>query len=98
MACATQTFSNVTAAVWQCLCEKAAAANFPITGPNGSQSAKGVTISWAYDAAAATLAVTCTAKPFFVSCGSINAEIHHIFDGTGCGSAVTTKLDGAPSS
>jgi hypothetical protein len=83
-ACATQTFSNVSAAAWACLKSKAAAGGFPINSDSGSQSSNGVTIAWSYDSAGQTLALTCTGAPFFITCSTINGKIHELVDGTGC--------------
>jgi len=82
--CATQTFSGVTPTAWACLKAKAAEQGFPIDSDQGSQSLAGFTIAWSYDAGASTLALTCTAQPFWATCAVANANIHSLIDGTGC--------------
>jgi len=83
-ACATQTFSPVSSTAWSCLKGQAAAQGFPINSDSGSQSDRGFTIEWSYDASAQTLSVTCTDSPFWAPCSTINGKIHEIIDGTHC--------------
>ena len=83
-ACATQTFSNVQAAAWNCLKAKAVSAGFSISTDSGSHSAAGVTVEWNYDASAATLSITCTERPWFLSCSTINGKVHELIENSGC--------------
>lgn len=83
-ACATQTFSNVSPTVWACLKAKAAAQGVVLTSDNGTINESGISIEYAYNASAQTLQLTCTSKPFFISCGTVNGKIHELIDGSGC--------------
>ena len=83
-ACATQTFSNVSPNAWSCIKSKAAAQGLTITCDSGTISESGIAIDYAYDASARTLQLTCTAKPFFISCGTVNSKVHELIDGSGC--------------
>ena len=83
-ACATQTFSNVQAAEWDCLKVKAASAGFSISSDRGSHSAAGLTVEWNYDPSAATLSVTCIDRPWFLSCSTINGKVHELIENSGC--------------
>lgn len=82
--CATQTFSNISSTVWACLKAKAAAQGVPLTSDKGTITQGGITIEYAYDGPAQTLQLTCTSKPFIISCGTVNAKIHELIDGSGC--------------
>jgi hypothetical protein len=79
-ACATQTFSGVTQARFDCLVQKAAAAGIAIAGDVGQASKDGITIRWQFDPAGQTLELQCTDSPFFLPCGTINAKIHDLVD------------------
>ena len=83
-ACATQTFSNVSPAAWACLKAKAAAQGVPLTSDNGAITQSGITIEYAYHGSTQTLQLTCTSKPFIISCGTVNSKIHELIDGSGC--------------
>jgi hypothetical protein len=79
--CATQTFSGITPARFQCLTQKAqAATGIKITGNSGEASKDGVEIRWLYDPAGQTLELQCTKAPapIFISCGIINGKIHDL--------------------
>jgi hypothetical protein len=82
--CAPQTFANVSAAAWGCLKTKAAARGVTLASDRGTIGEAGVSIDYAYDAATQTLRLTCTSKPLFISCATINGKIHELIDGTGC--------------
>lgn len=43
-------------------------------------SIKGCDFDWNYDAAAGTLHVTCTKKPFYFGCGVVESEIRKLVD------------------
>lgn len=83
-ACATQTFSNVSPTAWSCITSKAAAQGLTISSNSGTISESGITIDYAYNPSAQTLQLTCTSKPFFISCGTVNGKIHELIDGSGC--------------
>lgn len=84
-ACAAQVFPSVSAAKWACMKQKLADAGHPVTGDHGSFSVVGVDISWTYDAAGQKLTVQAN-LPFLslVSCSTVNARIHELFDNSGC--------------
>ncbi len=79
-ACATQTFSGVTQARFECLVEKANAAGISISGNSGQASQNGIAIRWLFDPAAQTLELQCMDSPFFISCGMLNSRIHDLVD------------------
>ena len=83
-ACATQTFSNVPIAAWDRLKAKAASAGFSISSDSGSHSAGGLTVQWNYNASAETLSITCTDRPWYLTCSMINGKIHELIDNSGC--------------
>ena len=78
--CAAQVFSNFAADRFARLTAKAAAEGVSINGPAGTFTHTGVTVTWAYDAAAQSLTIQCVKAPFFPGCGSINASIHNLID------------------
>jgi hypothetical protein len=78
--CAAQVFSNITQDKFACLSAKAEAQGISIGGNRGSASNDGITISWEFNPAAETLAIQCTASPFYVTCGTINAKLHDLVD------------------
>lgn len=79
--CATQTFSGITPARFQCLTQKAqAATGIKIAGNSGEASKDGVKIRWLYDPTAQSLELQCTKAPIFISCGIINGKIHDLVD------------------
>jgi len=80
-ACATQTFTGITQAQFDCISQKAQAeTGIVISGNTGSAGQDGITIRWAFDPVGQTLEIQCTASPFFVSCGTINGKIHDLVD------------------
>lgn len=78
--CATQTFSNLTQARFDCLVQKAASSGIVISGNEGQASKDGITLRWKFDPAQQTLDLQCMSAPFFLSCGDINGKIHDIVD------------------
>ena len=82
MACETQTFTGITQARFNCLVQKAAqTSGIAISGNTGSADKDGITIRWQFDPVAQTLELQCTESPFFVPCGTINAQIHNLVNG-----------------
>jgi hypothetical protein len=62
----TQTFQNVDAAKWQRVKDQLVAkANITIASDTGQAEARGIDISWSYDATAATLTVTLVSREWF---------------------------------
>jgi hypothetical protein len=94
MPCAAQVFSPVTAANFNCIVAKAAAAGIKISGNAGEMSESGFTVQWQFDPVANTLSIQCTDKPFIVSCGTVNGRIHDIVDG--CQEAASGQPQPAP--
>lgn len=84
MACAAQVFSNVSSEAWTCLKNKAAAQGVNISGDSGTVTNSGFTIQYAYNAGVEALTLTCTGKPFIISCATVNGKIHELIEGTGC--------------
>ena len=82
-ACAAQNFTNVNQTVWNCLVAIAKQHGVNITGPQGSGSASGFTISWNWNSSAQTLMLQCTDSPWWAPCSTINGKIHDAV--TGCG-------------
>ena len=80
MACATQLFSGITQARFDCLVQKAQAAGIAIAGDVGVANKDGITIRWQFDPVGETLEMQCTDSPFFLSCGTINGKIHDLVD------------------
>ena len=78
--CAAQVFSGVTQNQFTCLSGKAEAQGIPIAGNSGSASKDGISISWEFNPEAGTLTIQCTASPFYVTCGTINAKVHDLVD------------------
>jgi hypothetical protein len=78
--CAAQTFSGVTQDQFAYLRAKAEAQGISIEGNSGSASKDGMTISWEFSPEAGTLTIQCTASPFYVTCGTINAKLHELVD------------------
>ena len=78
--CAKQTFSGVSQDRFDRIRAKADSYGVKITDNNGSVSKDGLTFSWDYDTTSQTLQITCLDSPFFLSCGTINSEIHSLID------------------
>ena len=78
--CATQIFTSITQSRFNCLVQKAQASGIAIAGNAGTASKDGITIRWQFDPVGQTLELQCTGTPFFLSCGTINGEIHNIVD------------------
>jgi hypothetical protein len=89
MLCAAQVFSSITQEQFDCIVAKAAAAGITIAGNIGEMSQSGFTVKWAFDPAASTLTIQCTAHLFLVSCGTVNDRIHDIIDT--CQNAVSAQ-------
>jgi hypothetical protein len=84
-ACATQTFTDVTSAVWNCLVQKAQSYGITISGNSGQASQDGFTIRWDYDPSGQTLQLQCVDSPWWAPCSTINGKIHDLVDGCGGG-------------
>lgn len=78
--CATQVFTSVTQARFDCLVEKAQTAGITITGNAGQVTHDGITMRWSFDPTKQILELQCTGAPFFLSCGAINGKIHDLVD------------------
>jgi hypothetical protein len=84
MACTAVTFQGVTQAVKDCLSAKLLQDG--ISGPigdSGQLAGHGVTISYTWTVADATLTVNVVSKPFFISCGTVTGAIHDALSACG---------------
>jgi hypothetical protein len=79
--CASQTFSGITQARFDCLVQKAQADGIAISGNVGVASKDSITISWNFDPVSQTLELQCTDSPFFIPCETINGKIQDLVDG-----------------
>jgi hypothetical protein len=81
-ACAEQTFTGISQARFDCLVERAKAeTGVTLTGPSGTVSQSGFTVTWNFDANSQTLAIQFLDSPFFVSCGTIQDKVQGLVDG-----------------
>lgn len=80
MPCDEQVFPGVTPEIHDKLLAIAKDKGYDLPAMGGELKADGCTFSWAWDADKATLTVTCTKKPFFVSCDTVNAHIKALID------------------
>jgi hypothetical protein len=80
MSCATQTFTGVSQARFNCLVQKAQGEGINITGNIGQVTSDGLTIRWSFNPVAQTLELQCMGKPFFLSCGIVNGKLHDAVD------------------
>jgi hypothetical protein len=79
--CASQIFSGVTVSHFEAIARKASElAGVELDAVSGSYSKSGFTFAWEYDPGEHTLMIQCTASPFSVSCGAINARVHDLVD------------------
>jgi hypothetical protein len=78
--CAAQAFSGITQDQFACLSAKAEAQGISIDGNSGSASKDGITIVWEFNPEVGTLTIQCTASPFYISCGTVNAKLHDLVD------------------
>ncbi len=79
-ACATQTFTGITQARFNCLVQKAQASGITINGNVGVATHAGITIRWQFDPTANTLELQCMAHPLLATCGLVNGRIHDLID------------------
>jgi len=79
-ACGMQSFSNVTADVWNCCKSTAANYGVQISSDSGSASSHGFTVNWNYDASSQVLQLQVTDKPFWAPCSIVNSKIHDAVD------------------
>jgi hypothetical protein len=88
--CPSVLFNGVTADGWDCVKQKvrtyAERRNIalPALDDRGEVSHLGFSLSWVYDPDAQMLTITCTSRPFLISCAQINAQVQHGIAGTGC--------------
>lgn len=76
VACPEITLSDISNDLYEKLLGEATAAGAVFSGTE--VTFKGCTFDWNYDAEAATLHVTCTAKPFYLGCGVISGQIDQL--------------------
>ena len=82
MPCAAQVFRPVTKEQFGAIVAKAAAADINLVGNTGAVSHSGFTIAWTFEPTSSSWTIQCTSHPFVISCGTVNARIHDIVDGT----------------
>ena len=58
--------------------EKAASQGLVLTGTSGTAELQGCTFSWFYDESVEILTITCTHKPFYVGCDTVNDKIREL--------------------
>ena len=73
--CSADSFSNVSAAAFDCLVRKAAKYGVTIDSDSGSDSASGFTIGWNYDRAGSSLTIQCLTKPGLISCNFVKKQV-----------------------
>ena len=73
--CSADSFSNVSAAAFNCLVTKAAKYGVTIGKDSGNGSTTGFTVSWNYDRAASKLTIQCTDKPFWAPCSTVKNKV-----------------------
>jgi hypothetical protein len=76
MACAMQSFNNVTPSAWECCKKGVSQFGITVTANSGNQSKDDFTVAWNYDPAAQTLTIQCTDSPWWAPCSTINGKIH----------------------
>ena len=80
--CAKQTFSNVTAAQFTCICQQIESQfGIALPGDSGQITQSGFTVEWDYNRQTQEFDVQCLDSPIFVSCGRISQAIHTVVDG-----------------
>jgi hypothetical protein len=73
--CPPMTFSEVTPEKYQELMLRAQEQGLELSGESGSTSFQGMDFEWNYDAAARSLTIQCTNKPFLIPCSVIESKI-----------------------
>lgn len=78
-ACSMLTYSNVSAAAWNCI--KQAVSQYIQNPPNsGSATVDGFTIVWNYNPNTLQLQVQCTNSPWWAPCSTINSKINDVIE------------------
>jgi hypothetical protein len=79
VACDALMYSGVDASKWACAKDAVRTQQgISIDADSGEMSKMGFTLKWTYDAAAQTLSIQCTSKPFFITCGTVNGRIEGV--------------------
>ena len=73
--CPPITLTEITADKYQSLLATAKAQGLDLTGESGCTTYQEMDFTWRYEAAAASLTIQCTNKPFFVPCSMIESRI-----------------------
>ncbi len=77
MGCNKVIYHGVTSGVFECLKKKLENAGIHVpSGHSGQISGHGVTAKFSWDEGAATLSITITELPWYVSCGMATGRIH----------------------
>jgi hypothetical protein len=71
-------FSEITPEKYQDLLGKAQAQGLNLNGTSGSTSFQGMDFTWNYNAAAQSLTIECTDKPFLIPCSLIESKIREV--------------------
>jgi hypothetical protein len=76
-ACEKLVFQNVDQPKFDCISQNVSSqVGVALSGPSGSASKDGFTVTWDFDVTQLTLAIQCTDSPFVVPCSLINSRIH----------------------
>jgi hypothetical protein len=78
MSCPAITLGGLTPEKYASLLETAKRQGLELTGDRGSTAYQGMDFTWSYDAAAESLTIQCTSKPFFVPCSMIEERIRQL--------------------
>jgi hypothetical protein len=76
--CPAVTLSGISEEKYQTLLATAKAQGLDLAGATGSTAYQGMTFTWSYDPAAATLTIQCTEKPIFVPCSMIESRLRSL--------------------
>lgn len=73
MSCSTFTYENISPDRFAELTAKAAESGLQLLGPSGEATIDHCTLRYTYDGT--SLFITCTGKPFYVSCDTIKEHL-----------------------
>ena len=78
MACNTKVYTGITREVFYALVSKAKTEGLSLAGDSGVAGLHGCQFEWSYAEETETLMITCTHKPFFVGCDTINEKLDEL--------------------
>jgi hypothetical protein len=88
VACDPLSYAGIGASEWASVQDAVHRAyGMTIDSDRGEASKRGFTLTWTYDPTGQTLQIQCTAKPFFVSCGTVNDRIKRMAEECGIAAA-----------